>query len=166
MGILHKIRIFTTGGTIDKHLLHKNQSAIHQLLKNARVHPSLVITENLLAKLSDDLTHNDRLHILEKCRKCKQDKIIITHGTSTMCTTAQLLGKAKLLEKCIVLTGAIVPSNEEHSDALFNLGCAFGAVQVLSNGVYVAMNGRLFHWDNVKKNRETKMFEEITNFSN
>ncbi|MCX7039848.1 MAG: asparaginase domain-containing protein, partial [Spirochaetes bacterium] len=93
------------------------------------------------------------------CRRAEEDRIVITHGTDTMTETADVLGKAGLA-KTIVLTGAMVPYIFSSSDAVFNLGSAITAVQLLPNGVYIAMNGRVFPWDGVKKNRERGVFEE------
>ncbi len=85
---------------------------------------------------------------------------MITHGTDTMVDTAGVLGDAGLA-KTIVLTGAMVPYAFGSSDGLFNLGSALSFVQVLAPGVYVAMNGRYFSWDNVRKNREAGVFEPL-----
>jgi L-asparaginase len=86
--------------------------------------------------------------------------VLITHGTDTMCVTAAHLAQAKL-EKTIVLTGAMVPYAFGNSDSLFNFGTAFTAVQVLPPGVYITMNGRIFTWDHVRKNREIGLFETV-----
>src|SRR3989338_9218226 len=88
-----------------------------------------------------------------------QQAIIITHGTMTLADTAKYLGQ-KNITKTIVLTGSAIPSNNPDSDALFNIGFAFSAVQSLPSGVYVAINGKIFSWQNVKKNLDTGFFEE------
>ena len=106
-----------------------------------------------------EMTDADRQIIIEQCRKCREDRIVITHGTDTMEDTANMLGQAGL-EKTIVLTGAMVPYKFGSSDGLFNLGSALAFAQTLSHGVYVVMNGRCFMWNNVKKNRKTGEFEE------
>lgn len=90
----------------------------------------------------------------------KEEKIIISHGTDTMQEIAQLLGK-NIKDKTIVLLGAMIPYNQKKSDSLFNLGCAVSAVQTLPKGVYITMNGKIFSWDNVKKNKEHGMFETL-----
>ena len=97
---------------------------------------------------------------MQSCKDCTEDKIIITHGTDTMSETAQILGKV-IEDKTIVLLGAMVPFNQPKSDALFNLGCAISAVQFLPKGVYITMNGKIFSWDNVRKNKEQGLFENI-----
>ena len=97
-----------------------------------------------------EMTDADRQIIIEQSRKCKEDRIVITHGTDTMEETAIALGQAGL-EKTIVLTGAMVPYKFGSSDGLFNLGSALAFAQTLSRGVYVVMNGRCFIWNNVKK---------------
>jgi len=115
--------------------------------------------EEIIFKDSRFVNEGDRELIFQKSKKCQEDKIIITHGTMTMPLTAKYLGQKKL-EKTIVLLGAAIPGNKENSDALFNLGLAFSAVQLLPKGVYVAMNGKIFSWDNVKKNLNTGFFEK------
>jgi L-asparaginase len=107
-----------------------------------------------------EMTDADRQIIVEQSRKCKEDRIVITHGTDTMEETARVLGQASL-EKTIVLTGAMVPYKFGSSDGLFNLGSALAFAQTLSPGVYIAMNGRYFSWDNVKKNKKLGEFEEV-----
>ena len=94
------------------------------------------------------------------CQQCEEDQIVITHGTDTMSETAKVLAK-KVKNKTIVLFGAMIPIKFGSSDGLFNLGSALAFVQTLPAGVYVAMNGRCFQWDNVRKNKQTGMFEEI-----
>ena len=106
-----------------------------------------------------EMSEDDRQIILEHCRHAKEDRIIITHGTDTMEVTARALGAAGIA-KTIVLTGAMIPYKFGSSDGLFNLGSAMSFVQTLSHGVYVAMNGRCFRWDRVRKNRQTGVFEE------
>jgi len=98
--------------------------------------------------------------IAQQCARADEGRIIITHGTDTMAETAKTLAEKKL-QKTIVLTGAMIPYKFGSSDGLFNLGSALAFVQALPHGVYVAMNGRFFHWDNVRKNRKTGEFEEL-----
>jgi L-asparaginase len=107
-----------------------------------------------------EMSEEDRLIILGHCQKCQEDRIVITHGTDTMEQTARTLGRA-LKGKTVVLTGAMVPYKFGSSDGLFNLGSALAFVQALPPGVYVAMNGRYFSWDNVRKNKKTGEFEEL-----
>ena len=102
----------------------------------------------------------DRDEILEKCIDCPESRIIITHGTDTMVETAGVLGK-NLKGKTVVVVGALIPYAFGASDALFNLGCAFSAVQILREGVYITMNGKIFTWDHVRENRESGEFEDI-----
>jgi L-asparaginase len=106
------------------------------------------------------MTDADRELILDECRKCSEEQLVITHGTDTMEVTARILGQA-LLPKTIVLTGAMIPYKFGSSDGLFNMGTALGFVQSLPHGVYVAMNGKCFVWDNVRKNRIKGTFEEL-----
>jgi L-asparaginase len=106
-----------------------------------------------------DMHESNRLRILESCRGAAEDQVVITHGTDTMVETAAVLGTAAL-PRTIVLTGAMVPYIFNNSDAVFNLGCAITAVQSLPHGVYIAMNGRVFAWDRVRKNKQLGVFEE------
>ncbi len=106
------------------------------------------------------MTDDDRQLIAEHCIKSPEDRIIITHGTDTMAVTAGVLA-SRAKNKTIVLTGAMVPYKFGSSDGLFNLGSAMAFVQTLPYGVYVVMNGRYFHADNVRKNKETGEFEEL-----
>jgi L-asparaginase len=106
-----------------------------------------------------DMHTANRLKVLESCRRAPEERIVITHGTDTMVETAGVLGEAGLA-KTIVLTGAMVPYVFSGSDAVFNLGCAVTAVQLLPHGVFIAMNGRVFAWDKVRKNKELGVFEE------
>lgn len=107
-----------------------------------------------------EMTDDDRAIILENCIKCAEDKIIVTHGTDTMEQTARVLGEA-IKDKTIVLTGAMIPYKFGSSDGLFNLGSALAFAETLPHGVYIAMNGRFFNWNNVRKNKKTGEFEEI-----
>ncbi|HEY9054813.1 MAG TPA: asparaginase domain-containing protein [Rectinemataceae bacterium] len=156
------IRIIVTGGTFDKHYdeirgeLTFRETHIPQILRRARVS---IPVEVELNQLIDSLQMQDenRQSVLSACALAPERMIVITHGTDTMTRTASLLGGAAL-PKTIVLTGAMIPYQIQDSDALFNFGTAFGAVQILPPGVYIAMNGRIFPWDDVEKNRELGVF--------
>jgi L-asparaginase len=159
------IRIFVTGGTFDKeyneitgHLFFK-ETHLPEMILRSRVSPKVLVTTLMMID-SLDMKPEDRDLILKNCQSTPEDKIIITHGTDTMtATAAALAGQVK--SKTIVLTGAMIPYKFGSSDGFFNLGCALAFVQTLGPGVYVSMNGRYFHWDNVRKNRETGVFEEL-----
>jgi L-asparaginase len=159
------IRIFITGGTFDKEYneltgqLYFKDSHLPEMLELGR---NLVPVEIRTLMMVDSLEMNDddRKLIAEHCIKSPEDKIIITHGTDTMSETAKVLLE-KVKNKTIVLTGAMVPYKFGSSDGLFNLGSAMAFVQTLPNGVYVAMNGRYFNANNVRKNKETGEFEEV-----
>jgi L-asparaginase len=159
------VRIIITGGTFDKEYneldgkLFFKDTHLPEMLKLGRCKAPVEIRTLMLVD-SLEMTDADRQIIVEQCRKCKEDRIVITHGTDTMEETAKVLGKAGL-EKTIVLTGAMVPYKFGSSDGLFNLGSALAFAQTLSRGVYIAMNGRYFTWDNVKKNKKLGEFEEI-----
>ena len=108
---------------------------------------------------SGDITDEQREQILEKCRSTKADKIIVTHGTDTLVQTAEILGQ-NIDDKTIIVVGSMIPYRFKGSDALFNLGAAITAVQLLDKGVFVTMNGEIFSWDNVQKNFDLGEFEE------
>ena len=159
------IKLFITGGTIDKQYNPLNgelvfvKTHLSEMLEQAK-NKIDVEQEFVMLKDSLDMDDNDRAMILEKCKVAKEEKILITHGTDTMVETAQVLGKS-ISNKTIVLTGAMVPFSFGKTDALFNLGTAIAAVQVLSSGVFITMNGKIFSWDNVRKNKEIGEFENI-----
>jgi L-asparaginase len=159
------IRIFITGGTFDKEYnelngqLYFKDSHLPEMLELGR---NLVPVEirTLMMVDSLEMTDADRDLITDHCTKSPEERIIITHGTDTMADTARLIAK-KVEGKTIVLTGAMIPYKFGSSDGLFNLGSAMAFVQTLPHGVYVAMNGRFFHAENVRKNKETGEFEEL-----
>jgi len=159
------IRIFVTGGTFDKEYdelngaLYFQETHLPEMLKLGRSNVPVAIQTILLID-SLEMTDDHRATIIEHCRSSPDDHIVITHGTDTMELTARALGMA-IKDKTIVLTGAMVPYKFGSSDGLFNLGSALAFVQTLPPGVFVAMNGKYFSWDNVNKNRETGKFEEI-----
>ncbi len=159
------IRIFVTGGTFDKEYneltgqLHFKDSKIGELLKMGRSRLDISV-RTLMMVDSLEMTEGDRKIILESCQRCEEDQIVINHGTDTMVETAALLAQ-HIKDKTIVLTGAMIPIVFGSSDGLFNLGSALAYAQSLPHGVYVAMNGKYFNWDNVRKNRKTGYFEEL-----
>jgi L-asparaginase len=161
-----EIRLLVTGGTIDKSYcpvegaLSFSRTHVLAMLTRARVQLPEERVQTLLLKDSLDLTEADREIICQAARAASETRIIVTHGTDTMVQTAQRLA-AKQLAKTIVLVGAMVPYTFSNSDGLFNLGLAFGAVQLLPAGVYVAMNGRIFPWNAVRKNSAAGAFESI-----
>ncbi len=158
------IRILVTGGTFDKEYdelegkLYFRDSHLPEMLELGRCKLRVDI-RTLMMIDSLEMTGSDRRIILENCLRCKEQNIVITHGTDTMEETARLLGEAAI-PKTIVLTGAMVPFKFGSSDGLFNLGSALAFAQSLPKGVYIAMNGRYFPWDNVRKNTKTGEFEE------
>ena len=159
------IRLFVTGGTFDKEYNEHNgelffkDTRLREMLKLGR---SLVDVEVRTLMMIDSLAMNDedRQVILGQCRKCPQSRIVVTHGTDTMEVTARLLGE-NITDKTIILTGAMIPYAFGSSDGLFNLGSALAFAQSLPAGVFIAMNGRYFRWDNVRKNKAAGVFEEL-----
>lgn len=159
------IRIFITGGTFDKEYneingkLYFEDTHLPEMLDLGRCKLDVNI-RTLMMIDSLEMTLEDREIILHNCLQCEEDKIVITHGTDTMVETAKILAE-KITNKTIVLTGAMIPYKFGSSDGLFNLGAALAYVQTLPNGIYIAMNGKYFNWNNCKKNRELGLFEEI-----
>lgn len=159
------LRIIATGGTFDKHYdpltgnLIFRDSVLPKALDRARL-TSPVSFEPLLALDSLEMQDNHRQLIREACERSAEDRIVIVHGTDTMPETARVLGQAAL-KKTIVLTGAMVPYQITQSDALFNLGFACAAANLAAAGVYIAMNGQLFSWDDVMKNRDRGVFQTL-----
>ena len=157
------IRIFTTGGTIDKLYFDAKSefevgaSLVGDLLREAEVRVPFTV-EALLRKDSLDLTDADRAQIRARVEAAAETHIIITHGTDTMADTARAL--AGIPDKVIVLTGALHPARFRHSDAEFNVGMAVAAVQACAPGVWITINGRVFDGMHVKKNREANRFED------
>jgi L-asparaginase len=159
------IRVFVTGGTFDKDYdeiggqLHFHDTHLPEMLRLGRCRVALTV-RTLMMVDSLEMTDADRALIADNCRRCKEPRIVVTHGTDTMVETARALAEAGIA-KTIVLTGAMIPFAFGSSDGLFNLGSALSFAQVLPPGVYVAMNGRYFTWNAVRKNRETGWFEEV-----
>jgi L-asparaginase len=157
------IRLFITGGTFDKSYdeiggrLSFKDTHVPEMLQLGRCRiPVEVRTLMMLDSL--EMKDADRELILANCKSAAEERIVITHGTDTMTDTARVLGEAALA-KTIVLTGAMVPYAFGSSDGLFNLGSALSFAQALPFGVYLAMNGRCFAWDDVVKNRALGVFE-------
>ena len=160
------IKILVTGGTFDKEYdeiagkLYFNHTHVPEILQLGRSNLAIDV-DSLMMIDSLEMTDENRGLIVKHCGDCKEERIVITHGTDTMEITARELGLANL-NKTIVLTGAMVPYKFGSSDGLFNLGSALAFVQSLPKGVYVAMNGRYFYWNNVKKNKASGIFEELS----
>jgi L-asparaginase len=156
------IRIFITGGTFDKEYneldgsLYFKDTHLPEMLQLGRCRLDVAV-RTLMMIDSLEMTGADRQAILEQVRKCREERIVITHGTDTMEETARVLGEAGI-PKTVVLTGAMIPYKFGSSDGLFNLGSALAFAQVLPHGVYVAMNGRHFLWSNCRKDRKTGVF--------
>ncbi|MEY3052671.1 MAG: hypothetical protein RLY31_2456 [Bacteroidota bacterium] len=161
------IQVFVTGGTFDKAynyisgVLFFKDTNVPSMLERGRCSIDYNL-KTLMMVDSLDMTDSDRAIIAHNCRLANTDRILITHGTDTIVQTATYLAKESLTDKTIVLTGALVPyAFGTSSDGFFNLGSALAFLQTLPPGVYVAMNGRYFPWNNVRKNVRTGYFEEL-----
>lgn len=160
------IKLFITGGTFDKEYneldgkLFFRDTHVAEMLRMGRSRvPVKVKTLMMIDSLFMTAAH--RRKILRECLAAKEKHIVITHGTDTMPETARLLG-SRVSDKTVVLTGAMVPYKFGSSDGMFNLGSALSFAQVLPPGVYIAMNGRFFNWNNCRKNRAKGEFEEVS----
>ena len=159
------IRILVTGGTFDKEYnertgqLFFQDTNVAEMLRLGRSRLDVSIRTVMMVD-SLEMTEADRALIVQNCVQSEEARIVITHGTDTMTDTAAAVARA-VSGKTVVLTGAMIPYAFGSSDGLFNLGSALSFVQVLPHGVYIAMNGKCFPWDRVRKNRERGEFEEI-----
>lgn len=159
------IRILVTGGTFDKEYNERNgqlffkDTHLAEMLQRGRSRVAASIRTVMMVD-SLEMSEADRALIVQNCAEAEENQIVITHGTDTMTETAAAIARA-VTDKTVVLTGAMIPWAFGSSDGLFNLGSALSFVQVLPTGVYIAMNGKCFPWDRVRKNRERGEFEEI-----
>ena len=161
------IQIFVTGGTFDKEYnyisggLYFKDTHIQSMLERGRCTIEYDL-RTLMMVDSLDMTDADREIIAHNCERSSHQRILITHGTDTIVKTAAFLSSKNLNNKTIVLTGAMIPyAFGTSSDGFFNLGSALAFLQTLPAGIYVSMNGRYYHWNEVKKNTSTGYFEEI-----
>jgi L-asparaginase len=160
------MRIIVTGGTFDKQYdaikgeLTFKETHLPAILEQARVAIPVAIEINQLID-SLQMTDEHRQKVLAACRAAPERSIVVVHGTDTMAETARVVGAAAL-EKTIVFTGAMIPYSVQGSDALFNLGFALAMAQALPSGAYVAMNGRVFPWSDVRKDKASGIFEKST----
>lgn len=160
-----KILFIQTGGTIDKdypqvvkgYAFEIKGPAVERILSKVNPNFEFEILP-LLQKDSLDITDEDREKIRKACEETDATKIVITHGTDTMVQTAKKLKDIK--GKTIILTGALRPEMFTNSDAMFNVGTAIGALNIIKEGIYIAMNGRIYKWDNCEKNKKTGQFVE------
>jgi len=160
-----KVHIITTGGTIDKIYFDAlsdyqiGDPVIGDLLQKIGVGFDFDV-HSLMRKDSLELTDTDRQLIVDTVKAADSDYVLVTHGTDTMVETGQWL-KRQAPEKRIVLTGALQPAAFRETDAVFNIGCALGALQCVAPGAYVSMNGQIFDVLKVKKNRDANRFESL-----
>jgi len=159
------IKLIQTGGTIDKQYnvsdgsLYFTESSLWKMLKQGRC--ALDINFHTLELLDSlDMSELYRDNVINICRECAEDMVLIAHGTDTIVESAQAVAM-QIKDKTIVLFGAMIPFSINHSDALFNLGAAIMAVQLKQKGVYIVMNGQVFSADNVVKNRDKGEFESL-----
>lgn len=157
-----RLRVLVTGGTFDKEYdelkgtLSFKRTHVPEMLSLGRCRLPVKV-QTLMMKDSLRMTGGDRRRILAACRRAPEARLVVTHGTDTMPETAAVLGRS-LAGKTVVLTGAMRPYRFGSSDGLFNLGSALSFAQALPAGVYIAMNGRVFRWNSVRKDRRRGVF--------
>ena len=161
------IQVLVTGGTFDKEYnyltgeLYFKNTHLPEMLDKGRSQVEIDLKQLMMVD-SLDMGDEDRATLIYNCKKSAAARILITHGTDTMVETARILAETNIAGKTIVLTGAMIPyAFGNSSDGFFNLGSALAFAQLLPAGVYVVMNGRYFHWNRVRKNRQTGNFEEV-----
>lgn len=163
------LRILVTGGTFDKEYnevtgeLYFRDTHLREMLTLGRSRVPLEVSTLFLVD-SLAMSAEQRTQVAAACAEAPEDRLVVTHGTDTMVETAALLARS-VRAKTVVLTGAMIPWKFGSSDGLFNLGAALAFAQTLEPGVYVAMNGRCFPWDNVRKNKARGEFEALTEAS-
>lgn len=164
---MNDLRIITTGGTFDKRYdaikgeLTFRESQLPRILQQSRLTLSVCL-EGPLAVDSLYMSQEERENIVKYIENSEEKRIVVIHGTDTMVNTASLTASSGRIEgKTIVFTGAMIPYSLENSDAEFNLGFAVASAQLLPSGVYIAMGGRVYNWNEVRKNREKGIFEKI-----
>ena len=159
------LRLIALGGTFDKVYdprtgkLDFGRTCLPEMLETARIDPMPPISSLMLVD-SLDMGDHHRQMVVTACRSCTEEALVLVHGTDTMTDTAAAIAAAGL-EKCIVLTGAMVPARFGNSDAPFNLGFAAAAALLLPHGVWIAIGGAIHAWDEVRKNRDLARFERI-----
>jgi L-asparaginase len=163
-----KIQVFVTGGTFDKEYnyitgeLYFKDTHLRDMFELGRCTLDIDL-KTLMMIDSLEMKSAERKLIYKNCKSSDSDNIVITHGTDTLVKTAKYLARKKLTQKTIVMTGAMIPiAFGNSSDGFFNLGAALAFAQALPPGVYIAMNGRYYNWDNVTKNRKTGYFESLS----
>lgn len=160
---MQHLTVITTGGTIDKVYFDAKSDyqvgapQIGEILTHLGVAFEFDVVP-VLRKDSLEITDDDRAAIRHAIEQQPHRHVLITHGTDTMVDTARVL--AGIAGRTIVLTGALNPARFQSSDAVFNIGCAVGAVQTLGEGVWIAMNGRIWDPAHVRKNRAQNRFEQ------
>jgi L-asparaginase len=158
------LAILVTGGTFDKKYdeltgrLFFRDTHVGEMLRLGRSRLDISV-ETVMMIDSLEMDDAGRAQIVARCAARTERSIVVTHGTDTMVETARAIADARLDGRTIVLTGAMVPYAFGSSDGLFNLGSALSFAQVLPPGVYIAMNGQQFVWDEVRKNRTDGVFE-------
>ena len=165
---MNDLRIITTGGTFDKRYdaikgeLTFRESQLPRILQQSRLTLSVCL-EGPLAVDSLYMSEEERGNIVKYIENSEEKRIVVIHGTDTMVNTARLAASSGKIEgKTVVFTGAMIPYSLENSDAEFNLGFAVASAQLLPSGVYIAMGGRVYNWNEVRKNREKGIFEKIS----
>jgi L-asparaginase len=156
------IAIISTGGTIDKVYFDASSNyqvgepQISEILRMVGAQVDFTV-DTPFRKDSLEMTDADRSEICRRVEASGAARVLITHGTDTMVETGRALAGVK--GKTIVMVGSLAPARFKNSDAEFNIGFALAAVQTLPEGVWITMNGRVFAYDAVRKNKKMNRFE-------
>jgi L-asparaginase len=159
-----ELLVLTTGGSIDKTYSAAESSfvvgvpAVRRVLSDANVTLGIEVRE-LFRRDSLNISEEDRHAISREIRRSSFKRVVVTHGTDSIVETARFLEPSN--DRTIVLTGAMRPADFRKTDAEFNLGAAIAAVQILPEGVYIVMNGRILTPAHSRKNPDLEIFEEI-----
>ena len=161
------LKIICVGGTIDKinfdalSEYHIGEPGIANILKALPIAFDYNV-DSLMKKDSLELTDADRRQIVDHVSTSAEQQILITHGTDTMVQTGLALQASfdQFSDKCVILTGAMLPAGFRNSDAVFNIGVAIGGLMSLPPGIYIAMNGNILNPATTRKNRDAQRFEQ------
>ena len=161
-----KITVINTGGTFNKRYnplsgeldVPKDSLALDEIISYCYNIDFDVL--NIISKDSLEMNDDDRELIVRTIKNCKNQNIIIVHGTDTMDLTTKYLDE-KIKDKTIVLTGAMLPISINKVEATLNFSQAIGFLNAnIENGIYISMHGSVKNYKKLVKNRELGKFLE------
>jgi L-asparaginase len=148
--------ILSTGGTFEKVYcpsqgrLWFNGSRLEHWASQCCL-PKATRLETIMLVDSLEMTTQQRQNIAEHVFKAPEDRVVVIHGTDTMTDTARVVCARQRSSQTVVFTGAMIPASQPDTDALFNLGMAVAASQILEPGQYICMSGAVFDANHVRK---------------